>query len=90
MDSRARGFPWLQLEDSVVVAHALVSLQHVEPPWTRDETHVPCICRWILIHYITREILKTFLWILPAILILMKYTEKAYGNMGPGWRGEVC
>ena len=24
-------------------------------PWTRDQTHVPCTGRWILIHCITRE-----------------------------------
>ena len=72
------------------MARALVALQHVESSWTRDETHVPCIGSWILIHCMTREILKTFLWILPAILILMKCTERAYGNMGPGWRDEVC
>ena len=33
------------------------SPQHVESPKTRDQTCVPRICRWILIYYITREVL---------------------------------
>ena len=34
---------------------ALVAPQHVESSWTRDQTHVPCTGRWILIHCATRE-----------------------------------
>ena len=32
-----------------------VAPQHVES-WTRDQTHVPCIGTWILIHCATREV----------------------------------
>ena len=31
-------------------------LRHVESPWTRDRTHVPCTGRWIFIHCTTREV----------------------------------
>ena len=34
----------------------LVALWHVELSQTRDQTHVPCIGRQILIHCITREV----------------------------------
>lgn len=33
----------------------LAALQHVEYSKTRDQTHVPCIGQWILIHCTTRE-----------------------------------
>ena len=35
----------------------LVAPQLVESSWTRDGTHVPCIGRWILNHWTTREVL---------------------------------
>ena len=34
----------------------LVAPWHVESFWTRDRTHVPCIGRWILSHWTTREV----------------------------------
>ena len=36
---------------------SLVALQHAESSQTkpRDQTHVPCIGRWILNHWVTRE-----------------------------------
>ena len=33
-----------------------VSPQHVESSWARGQTHVPCIGRWILNHWTTREV----------------------------------
>ena len=39
----------------------LVASRHVESSWTKDQTHVPCIGRWILNHSTTREILCLFL-----------------------------
>ena len=36
----------------------LAVLWRVESSWTRDQTHVPCIGRWILIHCATREVPK--------------------------------
>ena len=43
----------------------LVALRHVGSPQTRDRTHFPCVGRWILNHWITREVppslLKAFL-----------------------------
>ena len=34
----------------------LVAPRHVESSWTRDRTLVPCIGRWILNHWTTREV----------------------------------
>ena len=34
----------------------LVAPQHVESSWTRDQTPVPCLGRWILIHCATRKV----------------------------------
>ena len=33
----------------------LVALWHMGSSWTRDGTRVPCIARWILNHWTTRE-----------------------------------
>ena len=35
----------------------LVAPRYVGSSWTRDGTHVPCIGRWILNHWTTREVL---------------------------------
>ena len=40
----------------VVVAHRLGAPRHVGSSQTRDRTHVPCIVRWILSHWTTREV----------------------------------
>ena len=42
-------------------AWALVAPQLVESSWTWDQTGVPCIDRWLLIHGTTREVLVLFL-----------------------------
>ena len=34
----------------------LVVLQHILSSRTRDRTHVPCVGRWILTHWTTREV----------------------------------
>ena len=38
----------------------LVAQQHVESSWSRDQTHVPCIGRQILIHFTTRKVLPQY------------------------------
>ena len=38
----------------------LVVPGHVESSQTKDQTHVPCIGRWILNHWITRKVLPSF------------------------------
>ena len=43
---------------SVVVVHRLSYPWHVESSWTRAQTPVPCIGRWILNHLSTREALS--------------------------------
>ena len=40
----------------------LDALQRVESSWTRDQTPVPCIGRWILYHWTTREVLHVILF----------------------------
>ena len=42
--------------DSLVVGLRLVALWHVEYFETRDRTHVPCIGKWIPIHFTAREV----------------------------------
>ena len=51
----------LQLVGSVIVAQGLVALGHVGSFRTRDQTRVPCIGSWILIHCAIREVLNKFL-----------------------------
>ena len=46
----------------------LVSPQHVESTWTRDQTHVPCLGRQTPIHCLTREVLFFYFWLLIFIL----------------------
>ena len=48
----------------------LVVLQHVGSSWTRDRTSVPCIARWILNHWTTREAPEGVLrgWMYPELL----------------------
>ena len=40
---------------SVVAAHGLIAPWDVESFWTKDWTYIPCIGRWILNHWTTRE-----------------------------------
>ena len=47
----------LGLQTSVVVAPGLIAPWHVESSQSRDQTHVLCIGRQILIHSATREAL---------------------------------
>ena len=46
---------------SIVVAHGVVALRHVESSQTGDWAPVPCIGRWILTHCTTREVLSKLL-----------------------------
>ena len=38
----------------------LVASRHVESSWTRGQIRVPCVGRWILNHWTTREVLPLF------------------------------
>ena len=49
------GLQELQHVGSGVVAHGFVALRHVGSSWTRDPTGVPCIAKWTLSHWATRE-----------------------------------
>ena len=64
---RCAGFLWWllllqsigsRLVGSVIVMHGLVALQYGGPSWTRDQTFVSCIGRWVLNHWITTEVQK--------------------------------
>ena len=46
---QAHGLRWLWYV-------GLVVLRHVESSQTREQTHIPCTGRWILIHCTTREV----------------------------------
>ena len=48
----------------------LVAPQHMESSWTRAQTRVPCIGRWILNHCTTREALIFFLLFLLFLSFL--------------------
>ena len=47
----------------------LAVLQHVGSSWIRDGTHVPCIGRWILNHWITREVPHPHLFFIMRIIL---------------------
>ena len=48
----------------------LVVPWRVEPSWTMDRTRVPCIGRWILNHWTTREVLKWhFFFIIQPVFV---------------------
>ena len=52
--SRDMGF---RSAGSAVVACGLTAPWHVGASWTRDQTRVPCIARWTINHWTTREAL---------------------------------
>ena len=62
--SRACGHLYLWVTGSVAA-------RHVGSSWTRDQTHVPCIGRWILNHWITRELPHLFYscWLLICLIL---------------------
>jgi len=56
---------WFLLWKQALGHTGLVALGHVESSWTRDQIRFPCIGRWMLNHWTTREIL--ILCILDAL-----------------------
>ena len=53
--------PWFQCTGSGAVPNGLVALQQVASSWTRDQTHIPCIGKWILYQWVTMEDSDIFL-----------------------------
>ena len=49
----------------------LAAPQHMESPWSRDQTHVPCIGRQILIHWSTKE----FQFCLMNAQVFLNFTD---------------
>ena len=56
----------------------LDALQHVESSWTRDQTLVPCIGRWILYHWTTREVLHVNFILVDMQVISLKKKKKRF------------
>ena len=48
----------------------LVALRHVGSSWIRDRTHAPCLGRWILHNWATRETLQLFFFLLTVVCIM--------------------
>ena len=61
-----------------------VALQHVGSSWTRDQTHVPCIDRWILNHWTTKNVPEMLFWIESSRKGLLRTQAKMK------WRREPC
>ena len=59
--SRSSGFSWSTGAQAVGEQASVVAPRDVESSRMRDGTHVPCVGRWILIHWATREVLIIFL-----------------------------
>ena len=51
---------------------ALADPQHVKSSATRDQTHVLCSSRWILVYYITREVQEGFILKQDSVHIIKK------------------
>ena len=64
----------------------LVALRHVESSWTRDQTHVPCIGRQILIHCTTREVQVQF----PAHFLVIPRPLTEQPNPNPWLQQNHC
>ena len=71
MGSRACG---LQL----LTYWGLVALWHVKSFWTGDQTWVPCIGRWILNHWTTKEVLYIFKYNFWGKIISFELKKKIY------------
>ena len=54
----------------------LVAQWHVESSWTRDWILVPCIGRWILYHWATREAPDIFLTVLRYVVLTMLWKHR--------------
>ena len=54
--SHCGGFSGCRAQVQVLWCICLIALQHVGSSQTRGWTYVPCIARWILNHWTTREV----------------------------------
>ena len=59
----------------------LVVTQRVEPSWTRDQTHVPCLGRWILYHWIPYMHFNGFYLLFAIYQALYKYLISSSCNL---------
>ena len=87
MGCRCAGFsscsPWAQL----LWLEGLVAPQHVGSSQTREQTSVPCIGRWILNHWTSREALpKMFLILAGFVLLPLISLAIKYLTWPTGWR----
>ena len=69
------GFSGCNMQAQQLWRMGLVAPQHGLSPWTRDQTHVPCIGKWIPIHFTAREVLsKLFL----IVFLYFKVMDQTY------------
>ena len=62
---------------------------YVESSWTRDQTHVPCIGRQILIHCTTREVPTGTVLNTLQVLTLVILTSTPSRSCHPHWHEET-
>ena len=76
----------------MVVAKRLVALWHVEFSWTRDQTHVPCLGRQILYHWITISPCSlSFNMNITSLVEEVEYWDSSLGMMTQMWQmASVC
>ena len=59
-----------------------IAMQHVESSWARNGTNVPCIGRWILNHWITREVRQLILHIVVRGILLKGKSDLVTSLLG--------
>ena len=76
----------------MVVQRGSVALWHVEFSWTRDQTHVPCLGRQILYHWITRSPCSlSFNMNITSLVEEVEYWDSSLGMMTQKWQmASVC
>ena len=86
MGPRARGLQQLQFTGSREWAQqlwhmGLAAARRVESSWTRDQTHVPCLGRWILNHWVPYMHFNGFYLLFAVYQALYKYLISSSCNL---------
>ena len=59
----------------------LVATQNVGSSWTKDQTHIPCIGKWILNHWTTRDVQFAYFYLLDSSNSYAKFPTLALASM---------
>ena len=59
----------------------LVATQNVGSSWTKDQTHVPCIGKWILNQWTTRDVQFAYFYLLDSSNSYAKFPTLALASM---------